>query len=557
MGVLNEIKGIEPSVAMQFIPHDDLPVYEYVPAGFPTIAYYLKKKYPDREIGICGNVDGIEEAMDNVAPATADDMKAISSKLIRYYDGLPPLVLLVAWGGMVPGHSGPFLFILDHLPEGDLPEDAFCFPYKKYFIVMNYPVPQDRIDEIKITPEMAENAYGDLETAIKMLDKAKGIRATGDLFVRLRREGGGTFHTPFYLAKYLLETELRPGMRVLDPSCGTGSFVLAALSIQRDTVITAVDIDPIAVKATEINVRLMYDMEIETKVADFLIDNVGSGYDLAIGNPPWISIRDLGGKYSDIVSKLGYHIKKANVPNVDISAIFAVKASRIAKRVVFLMPRSSKFSVIFAPMREMLDCEFEDVDTPFPVKCSAMKGSRKRPGKSKGKRDMPYYYGIAKLGADIVREPFLDQNGEFRAARKVLPDGTIEIVHVSLPIYLYNGKYRIKRGTKPEIVKTIDFFGKLTTPDQRAPYRVVYNVSANRVIAAILDDPDVIVSNYLVYIPCQSKEEAEYLMDILNSDELNEFVDSIRDSTRGHISKRALLYPIKKYSKTINLGDLI
>ena len=54
----------------------------------------------------------------------------------------------------------------------------------------------------------------------------------------------GQYMTPQALREQLLnQVELFPGIRVLDPSCGTGEFLRSILDRQPDAIVTGWDVD--------------------------------------------------------------------------------------------------------------------------------------------------------------------------------------------------------------------------------------------------------------------------------------------------------------------------
>jgi len=112
------------------------------------------------------------------------------------------------------------------------------------------------------------------------------------------RKASGSYYTPAWLAKQLVVNHLpmlQPDHTVLDPSCGTGIFLLQLpekLPLQN---IYGNDINPVSVALARINLALKYHIttpeEVEIlqnniSVSDFLTDHLGS-YDFILGNPPW------------------------------------------------------------------------------------------------------------------------------------------------------------------------------------------------------------------------------------------------------------------------------
>lgn len=83
------------------------------------------------------------------------------------------------------------------------------------------------------------------------------------------RASFGEFYTPFWLAQHVINTsEVKPGWRMLDPCCGSGTFVIAAISRQRKQMkhltaeqklsqilgrVAAFDLNPLAVLTTRIH----------------------------------------------------------------------------------------------------------------------------------------------------------------------------------------------------------------------------------------------------------------------------------------------------------------
>ncbi|MDY6769305.1 MAG: HemK2/MTQ2 family protein methyltransferase [Candidatus Nanohaloarchaea archaeon] len=87
-----------------------------------------------------------------------------------------------------------------------------------------------------------------------------------------------------YLLKEVLERQELAGKRVLD--MGTGSGILAVAAAERGADVTAVDVDPAAVR--HVQERATRDgLDIEVVESD-LFEAVEGGYDLITFNPPYI-----------------------------------------------------------------------------------------------------------------------------------------------------------------------------------------------------------------------------------------------------------------------------
>jgi len=116
----------------------------------------------------------------------------------------------------------------------------------------------------------------------------------------------GDFQTPYELAIKVCERLVRLGFEpqtVIEPTCGTGSFVVAAIntfpSIKR---LLAIDINPQYIAETARQIRgISSTLKIQTKVENFFeIDWVSIHEQslqptLFLGNPPWVTSATLGG----------------------------------------------------------------------------------------------------------------------------------------------------------------------------------------------------------------------------------------------------------------------
>ncbi len=115
------------------------------------------------------------------------------------------------------------------------------------------------------------------------------------------RKSSGSYYTPAWLAKKLITEQLHDfstAASVLDPSCGTGCFLLQLPSALPLENIHGYDIDPISIAVTRINLAIKYhistlqQLHILNKnitLGDFLSQDQSEydQYDIILGNPPW------------------------------------------------------------------------------------------------------------------------------------------------------------------------------------------------------------------------------------------------------------------------------
>jgi release factor glutamine methyltransferase len=78
--------------------------------------------------------------------------------------------------------------------------------------------------------------------------------------------------------------DLAPGARVLD--LGSGAGAAGVLAARRGANVTAIDINPAAVRCTRIN-ALLNDVEVDIRAGDLFEPVAGERFDLVLFNPPY------------------------------------------------------------------------------------------------------------------------------------------------------------------------------------------------------------------------------------------------------------------------------
>ncbi|MFX1417566.1 MAG: Eco57I restriction-modification methylase domain-containing protein, partial [Promethearchaeota archaeon] len=203
------------------------------------------------------------------------------------------------------------------------------------------------------------------------------------IFLPETRHRIGEFFTPSNLAQKMVEDVYRVGLRVLDPSCGSGNFIINIIvriieskeSIKsKSKAISNVfgfDVNPLAVMTVKVNMLLLLlkyfnkDINIISNFNIFLIDslfpelyesrysiqlrNLYNSFDLVIGNPPWLTYKDLNSKtYQNKIRNLAkiLQIKPPSqyITHIELAAIFFYAIpSQFLKQygtIFFVMPKS-------------------------------------------------------------------------------------------------------------------------------------------------------------------------------------------------------------------------
>ena len=193
----------------------------------------------------------------------------------------------------------------------------------------------------------------------------------------------GEFYTPSKLVEKMIYETYKIGLKTLDPSCGSGNFIVNILlkilkssntSISKFRAISMVygfDINPLAIMTTKVNILLLISHYFSIKnikipkLNIFLLDslfpeqykegnnhdiiNLRNSFDLVIGNPPWLTYKDLQVKeyqikIRELSDNLGIKPPSQYITHIELAAIFfyAIPLRFLKKNatVFFVMPRS-------------------------------------------------------------------------------------------------------------------------------------------------------------------------------------------------------------------------
>ncbi|MDZ4672463.1 MAG: N-6 DNA methylase, partial [Phototrophicales bacterium] len=181
--------------------------------------------------------------------------------------------------------------------------------------------------------------------------KAQDPTATTDLTAKsVKRKTQGIYYTPQFIVRYIVQNTLGKALqagidplkiRVLDPACGSGSFLIEAFDVldrwlagtfpdmptpdRRDHILRhnlyGVDLDIQAVEVTRLNLLLraagskrllpplthiQHGDSLVTHKFDYhtAFDDVfaAGGFDVVVGNPPYVRQETLGAEFKDYVA---------------------------------------------------------------------------------------------------------------------------------------------------------------------------------------------------------------------------------------------------------------
>jgi hypothetical protein len=198
------------------------------------------------------------------------------------------------------------------------------------------------------------------------------------------RHKRGEFFTPTNLVLKMIDEFYEFGFKTLDPACGSGSFLVniiikilnsqnpLSLRIKAISNIYGFDVNPLAIIAAKANIFLVFleyfnlGMKSLPNINTFLSDslfpddfrnkldnNLGdldNSFDLIIGNPPWLTYKDLYDKdyqikIRELSDKLGIKPSSQYITHIELAAVFfyaiPVNFLQINGKIFFVMPKSS------------------------------------------------------------------------------------------------------------------------------------------------------------------------------------------------------------------------
>ncbi|TFF98235.1 MAG: hypothetical protein EU547_02115 [Promethearchaeota archaeon] len=204
------------------------------------------------------------------------------------------------------------------------------------------------------------------------------------IFSNQTRHFMGEFYTPSKLVKKMIDYNYHIGDKVLDPSCGSGNFLIGIIlkiinsenpnliKIKAIKNIYGFDINPLAIYTVKIHILII----LLNKLADFpikIIENnflmlnslscetievvknqnlekLYDSFDLIIGNPPWLTYKDadesLRKRLKEISAKFNIKPAANNITNIEEAVVFLYYLPYLFLKktnnsnVAFVMPKS-------------------------------------------------------------------------------------------------------------------------------------------------------------------------------------------------------------------------
>ncbi|MBD3211707.1 MAG: N-6 DNA methylase [Candidatus Lokiarchaeota archaeon] len=528
-----------------------------------------------------------------------------------------------------------------------------------------------------------------------------------DIIQSSTRHSTGEFYTPSNLVKKMVKNSYEFGMKILDPACGSGNFIMEIISriiktpksedLKNQAIenIFGFDINPLAIYTLKINALIILDeympninikkLSLNFYYVDSLFpqkifktlkldqDHLLNSFDLIIGNPPWLTYKDLKEKtyqkkIRNLAERLNIKPKSQYITHIELAAIFfyaiptmfsksngiiffvatkslingdhckKFRAFWIFKNIeIWDFSNNSCFNIDHICLKaQYTENGTKDIQKKYPIlakifdnnlnitketEYSSLKIEKEGALVILPKKDIDYLSNIQYSeykkrfyqGATLVPRTlvFFELNSEentifsISSSKDILSrskkkwrfqfkDKKIEkdfrfktflnkdLVpfflkrwrDVFLPIdkeeykfkpeylksnpYAYdfytkmNHIYEERKKSTSDIVSlfsNLNYWNKLTKQANTSPYLVVYNASGSYLKSAVVEqfEQKIIVDSENYYYSTDQKNEAYYLIAILNAPLLTKYIKLIKSSR--HIHKRPFSFPIPLYDE--------
>jgi type I restriction-modification system DNA methylase subunit len=237
---------------------------------------------------------------------------------------------------------------------------------------------------VDLKKQLFEQIYNIMEFSIYALQDIFLI-VYQQIFLTVTRHKIGEFYTPLNLVQKMVDdsydfpTKIQ---KVLDPSCGSGNFLIDIivkilksespdnLKLKAINKIYGFDINPLATMTTKVNILMILldyfntTKEIFPNINIYLIDSLFTeqyenqmninlkdlyfSFDLIIGNPPWLTYKDLNNKdykahIRDLAEELKIKPLSQDITHIELATLFfysCTKFLKIGGKIFFVITKS-------------------------------------------------------------------------------------------------------------------------------------------------------------------------------------------------------------------------
>jgi methylase of polypeptide subunit release factors len=167
----------------------------------------------------------------------------------------------------------------------------------------------------------------------------------------------GDFQTPQNLARKIVKTlklhhQIKPQL-IIEPTCGKGTFIHAALNEFKDSRIVGIDINQQYIEEAKASISQNPNSKTVTlKVADFFSTNWTniisneSGYILILGNPPWVTSSQLSILNSENIPSKSNFQNRRGIESITGSANFDISEWMLLQYIKWLSDKEGTIAVL-------------------------------------------------------------------------------------------------------------------------------------------------------------------------------------------------------------------
>jgi tRNA1(Val) A37 N6-methylase TrmN6 len=163
----------------------------------------------------------------------------------------------------------------------------------------------------------------------------------------------GQFFTPQPLVELMVDlARVRPGETVLDPTCGSGTFLVIAGS--RGADVDGIEVDPELVALCRLNLKLHGLNPRSVRHADLFRDEEDGRWDVILANPPF----SVDITHPDALRRFSLAEGRARVSSDELFLEAAWRRLKPGGRLCAVLPRSILANQSHAALREWLEARF-------------------------------------------------------------------------------------------------------------------------------------------------------------------------------------------------------
>lgn len=378
------------------------------------------------------------------------------------------------------------------------------------------------------------------------------------------RKASGAYYTPMSIARQLIDNLIKTtrsfqGMNILDPCCGTGSFLMQLPESVHEEHVFGIDIDPDAVKIARINMALRYRpkntdfLYHQIIVSDFLMSPPSNTYDCILGNPPWGYLFDE--KQKDYFKKQFQCAVGNNIESYDLFIEQSLNQLETNGILSFVLPEALLTVKAHTPIRKQL-MEQTSITTldylgnPFDgVQCPCiileLKNTKKAlstPGMHIKNRKTDFTIHTKRnVSADCFN--FTTTDFEYSILKKIMePKGKTTLLHQadfalgivtgnnkkyisasatknSEPIFKGSDIYKFKPCNPKHYIEYAPEHFQQTALEAyyRAPEKLLYRFICNQLVFAYDDKQTLSLNSCNIVIPRVDGLAIKYILAVLNS----------------------------------------